>query len=645
MTTDLPGSTPRRGSRPPSPGAYPDYQRRERRAGRAWRLSVWGLLSAALWASGCKNDKKEAQAETVDAGPAQVAEREPNDRPDQATPLAGSSVVTAALSPEPNKPDEDWYVLSSASPRSVDLTVTGVPGTDVVLEVMDADRNRLALVNSEGEGKGERLPNLGLDGKALVRISSAKKGSGGAYTLTAEYAERVSGFEVEPNDRAVDATPLALEAMASGFVGHAGDEDWYRIELPVTPGAEGLPGAGGVPPAPTGEGSADAGGAAAGGTTAGELAGGAGSETGADGGTAAASAAGAEAAKVALRIDISGVEGTKLELSVLTAAEAQLFQAKSKEGEGLSLRNVGIRATDQLLYVVVKSAWTGTGKDAKRGYSAQRYYTLKVAREEGGANAEFEPNDDLGHATPLSQDIFREGFLVPKTDVDYYVLRTDQPMLAKVQLSGVDRLDLVLSMVKPAEQPGGTEQVLARFNDGAVKEPELANNLLCTGECYFKVESNTRKVDGKLVKDFENADTPYRLSVTLTPDLGSEEREPNGTVETATPLTPGKPVRGTIHPKKDSDYYRLDLTGRAVKTAFKATVTGILKVDVGLYLHRVDEDGKLELVQTSDKAKGENPEVIRYTAEPDVYILEVRDAKNREANFQDSYQLTVEEAE
>ena len=44
-------------------------------------------------------------------------------------------------------------------------------------------------------------------------------------------------------------------------------------------------------------------------------------------------------------------------------------------------------------------------------------------------------------------------------------------------------------------------------------------------------------------------------------------------------------------------------------------------------------------------ALGDQPEVIRYSAEPGVYVLEVRDARNREANFQDAYQLTIEEGE
>jgi len=99
-----------------------------------------------------------------------------------------------------------------------------------------------------------------------------------------------------------------------------------------------------------------------------------------------------------------------------------------------------------------------------------------------------------------------------------------------------------------------------------------------------------------------------------------------------------------VHPKKDVDYYRLDLTGRPVRTALRLTLLGILKVDVGLYLHREDDDGKLALVQTADRAKGDKPEVINYSAEPGMYVIEVRDSKNRESNFQDQYQLTVEEA-
>ncbi len=619
-------------------------------------------LGALVALSGCRNGCNGESGEDagVDAGPRELAEKEPNDRPEQALALDGSSIVTATLGADPTKADEDWYALTTTKVSTADVSVTGIPGTDLTLEVYDTDRNRLMQVNSEGEGKPERIPNLAVRGKVLVRVAAAKKGTGGAYSLTALFSEAPAGFELEPNDRAVDSNALPLGQSVSGYIGHAADEDWYRFEL--------VPGGGDFAPAPS---APDAAAAVAPAPTPAPVtpspappvtpSGVEGRPSGAEGmepGTAAEAGpvvdAGSPAApiipevpKLALKIDLTPVDGLRFDLSVLSEAEAPLFQVKTKDGEGLSLRNIGVRATDRVIYVVVKSAWSGTGKDAKRAYNAQKYYTLAVAQEEGSATAELEPNDELLKATPLPRDGYREGFLSPKNDVDYYVLKTGEPALAKIQLTGVERLDLVLSMVKPSDQPGGKDVVLLTANDGTVKEPESLNNVFCPGECFFQVQGAMRKgPDGKLVRDYENSELAYRLSATVVPDNGSEEREPNNTFELATPLALGTAVRGTIHPKKDTDLYKLDLSGRVVRTPIKATLTGILKVDVGLYLHQVDEEtGKLSLVQTSDRAKGEAPETIRFSAEPGVYVLEVRDAKNRESNFQDSYQLTVEEGE
>jgi hypothetical protein len=629
----------------------------------------WIAVCAVL--AGCPKGKDEGlDAGTVDAGPDVLSEKEPNERPDQALALPRDAVVTAALSADPSKADEDWYRLAPGSARTAEINVTGIPGGDVMIEVYDRDRNRLGSVNSEGEGKPERLPNLYVEGERFVRIASARKGSGGAYTLTLSYRRPSDGEEREPNDRAVDAHPLSLGQAVAAYIGHAGDEDWYRIELPApepaaapipteampptpTPAptegttptpAEGTPppAEGATPsPAPEGE-TPPAPPEAAPGTPTGS------GEVMAQ--VVQALDAGAVAAPVeppglALKIELSGIEGVRPELAVLSAAEAPLFSLRGKESEPLALRNIGVRSTDKVVYVVVKSSWVGTGKEAKRTYNATTPYTLSVSLEEAGANAELEPNDELYKATPLQGSGFKEGFLAPKSDVDHFVLRTTEPVLAKVELSGVERLDLILSAVEPPTGDGAADTVVLKANDGEVKEPERLNNVSCKGTCYFRVEGASRKVDGKWVKDFENADLPYRITVTTVPDNGGEEREPNNTAERGTELTFGKAVRGTVYPPKDVDYYRLDLTDRPVRTPIRATLLGILKVDVGLYLHRLGEDGKPALVQTADRAKGDQPENIRYSLEPGVYLFEVRDTKNRESNFQDSYQLTVEEGE
>ena len=563
----------------------------------------------------CPAKKTEPDAGAIDAGPAQLSAREPNDRPEDALLLTGSAIVTARLEANPAKPDEDWYLLAPAAPRVVDLSVSGIPGADVAFEIYDLARNRLLLVNSQGEGKPERLPNLLVSTRLYVKVYSVKKGAGGSYTLTALFGEPRPGFESEPNDRAADANPVALGQPISGIIGHAADEDWFRYELPNPTG--GVPDASLDVGLPLDAGTAD--------------------DAGFDGGLSGTGQA------TALRIEVSAVEGVRYELQVLSAAEAQLFQVRGKEGEGLLLRNVGIRSTDQIFYVVLKSAWSGTGKDARRGYNPDKPYTLSVSVEEAGANAELEPNDDIFRATPLPPNGYREGFISPRSDVDYYVLKTDEPVLARFHLSGVDKLDLVLSVVAPNEKGG--EKVLLRANDGAVKEPEILNSVYCAKQCWVKVEGALRKVDGKWVRDYENSEQPYRLTVSSVPDTGGEEREPNNTPEQATPIQLGRPIRGTIHPKKDVDFFRLDLTNRPVRVPLRATATGLLKVHLGMYLHRLNEEGKLSLVQTADQAKGDAPEVIRYSAEPGVYFLELRDSKNRESNFQDSYQLTVEEGD
>jgi hypothetical protein len=604
------------------------------------------LAIVLLLALGCARKPPAPPPPPPDAGPAQRAEVEPNDRPEQSMPLGESTIVTAALASTPARPDEDWYLLFGETPRLADVTVSGIPGTTVQLEAYDETRTRLGVVTADGEGRPARFPNLTVRGKLLLRISATRKGGGGAYTLSVLYAEPKPGMEVEPNDRPADATELVAQGAPEvwtiqGLVGHPGDEDHFRILLGPSLDAgmaNVVPDAGASPPSePAQVGSA--------GPAEGRPAEGFPTQPPPLGSARAELDAGAvapEPPRITLRIELSAVPGVRPELTVFSEAGATLFTARGVEGQPLSQRNVAVRAADRMIDVVVKSAWTGSGKEARRGSNADQPYTLTVSREAAGANAEYEPNDDLAHATPLPLDGYREGFLTPKTDVDYYLLRPPVPSLARFELSGVDKLDLMLSVVEPGAKPG-TERVLQRANDGAVKEPEHLNSVACSGACYVKVEGALRKVDGKWVREFENPETPYRLTVSTTPDTGAEEREPNDTAESATPIQLGKSIRGTIHPKRDVDYFRLDLGDRPVKTSLKATLTGILKVDVALFLYQRGEDGALTLVQASDRAKGDAPEVIRYAAEPGVYLFKVQDSKNRESNFQDSYQLSVEE--
>ncbi|MGQ0507867.1 MAG: ABC transporter substrate-binding protein, partial [Myxococcaceae bacterium] len=145
-------------------------------------------VSAVLALTGCHkscSDESTDDAGVADAGPRELSEKEPNNKPEDALVLDSNSLVLATLGSDPSKMDEDWYALTATNPSSADVTVGGIPGTDVVLEIFDTDRNRLMAVNSQGEGKSERIPNLAVRGKLFVRVAATKKGNGGSYTLAA----------------------------------------------------------------------------------------------------------------------------------------------------------------------------------------------------------------------------------------------------------------------------------------------------------------------------------------------------------------------------------------------------------------------------------------------------------------------------
>src|SRR5262249_19879131 len=239
------------------------------------------------------------------------------------------------------------------------------------------------------------------------------------------------GGEADPRHRPADATELTPQGDAwsiQGLIGHPGDEDHFKIVLDTAAdaGVAGAPSqldAGTTPPPAEPTPPAEP-----------RTAEGFPAQPPPLGGARSEPDAGApppEVPRVALRIERSAVPGVRPEVQVLSEAGAVLFTARGTEGQPLSQRNVAVRATDRIIEVVVRSAWTGTGKDARRGANLEAPYTLTVSREAAGANAEFEPNDDLAHATPLPLDGYREGFLSPKTDVDYYVVRPPQPSLLR----------------------------------------------------------------------------------------------------------------------------------------------------------------------------------------------------------------------
>ncbi len=562
----------------------------------------------------------------VDAGvpgPAplvKTAEREPNETFEQAQPIAVPGVIEAQLGADPARPDVDTFKLTSPGTGFFSVTVTSPPDADVVLEILDEGGNPLSRLNAQGASAPEVLPALVIAGQRAIRVSSAVRGRGGAYSVTVEKVSMPAGAEEEPNDRAADATSGTLGSSSSGLLAGPADEDWYRYEFrPAEPTDAPVAVDGGAAPSDAGEGH--------------------------DGGDSAPDAGAPLITARPLRIEVSPVPGVRLRVRVMTEAMAVLFEADSAEGAGLLLRNVGVREVDRVIYVVVSPVPADAARKpaVPATFNASDRYSLSVADEEAGATGEVEPNNDVARATPLRADSYRDAFLSPAEDADYFRVDVAQKSLIDVNVNGLPGVDLQLALVELPTDGGAPRDVL-KANEGGTKEPERLLNVSCLATCFFKVEGVGKKVGKEWVKSGSSAEVPYRIAASVRPDDGEFEREPNDTPATATPLALGKKARGTVYPKKDVDDFLLDLGERPVKTPIRATLTGILKVDVALYLYRLDDDGAKTLIQTADRGKNDAPESLQASLDPGRYVFEVKDTKNRESNFQDAYQLTVEEA-
>jgi hypothetical protein len=227
-------------------------------------------IAVVVCVAGC-GDRRQPIRIKGDAGPSVVVvdpvkrstqpvplvdETEPNDDLAHAQPMEPEKGIRGTIGdPRPpvkknGKPtsDEDWFSwLAPGAPGpdggtafdEVRVELSGVPGIDLILDVLDGDGKKLATANDGAVGEGEVIPNLGVDpGRTYyfrVRAAAPMKGEK-PYELVVRAGPAPLGDEREPNDDAAHATLLPALSDASGFFGRKRDEDW--LALPVA-GASG----------------------------------------------------------------------------------------------------------------------------------------------------------------------------------------------------------------------------------------------------------------------------------------------------------------------------------------------------------------------------------------------------------------------
>lgn len=141
----------------PPPLMRREFERYERRliwrrraVGTLWALLILGAIAGAVWYFALR------------APPPPAAEVEPNDTPRDATPIVSGMAISGHLGRRAQREhsDRDVYVLPTAPGATLDVTVSGVPGIDLVIEGFTAEGEPVFKTNAAGLGEGERAEGV-----------------------------------------------------------------------------------------------------------------------------------------------------------------------------------------------------------------------------------------------------------------------------------------------------------------------------------------------------------------------------------------------------------------------------------------------------------------------------------------------------
>ncbi len=366
------------------------------------------------------------------AGCGRGLEQEPNDHFTQATAVGATTRMEGTLR---TADDVDIYKIESAQGgKTLSLHLGGIREVDFVISILDSDRRELKRFDETALGGDERVFDIALKkGDTYIVISNKNpeaRNKDQKYALELRFSS-AEGREREPNDRALEATPLPLGgimrghyfpsrnllAEENGFL----EEDWYRIDVHQ------------------------------------------------DG-------------KYLLNVDVSEVPSVD---SVLEVYGPNSYKIKEIDaggpGEPEVLRGFGLRGPVHY-YLRLRSK-------SKHSANSEIPYQILTELIPYRGVREFESNDQRLEATEFSREEIL-GTIAPKGDVDWYeIIVDDEEMkIFSARLGGVEGLDLTL---KVTDDLGRT---LLEIDDAGKEKPEVLTGLgLIRGKYYLVVGEKTGK--------------------------------------------------------------------------------------------------------------------------------------------------------
>ncbi len=215
------------------------------------------LLIAALLgmtAFGCSKDKERETKLRRSGGKAAVVligaeeelgesvkEAEPNNELEQAQGVPLGTVVTGSLE---GSLDLDRYELLGVVEGTLFVKLDGAEDADLKLELQKADGSSLARSDRGPAGSSEGIAGYWLEDKGEYQIvvseftkkkarkAGGRKGPSARYRLRLEHKSSAEqDYELEPNEDLEGAKEVGAGQEGFGYIGWAGDSDWWRIPV------------------------------------------------------------------------------------------------------------------------------------------------------------------------------------------------------------------------------------------------------------------------------------------------------------------------------------------------------------------------------------------------------------------------------
>ena len=167
------------------------------------------------------------------------------------------------------------------------------------------------------------------------------------------------------------------------------------------------------------------------------------------------------------------------------------------------------------------------------------------ADSSSSTNREQEPNNSLETAQSVPLPTNLQGFIDPKRDADWYRVELPAQGALEVAITNMPKeVNVTFRVWGANKKVVHGWQTAKNVGEDHVRVVDLA----APGTYYLELRDST---------DNARSAQPYTLRTRLTPT--KDTGEPNNTLATATPLKLGQAIQANILPKRDADWYRVEL--------------------------------------------------------------------------------------